>query len=69
MTLYDIWLQGNRLNKNISHYIKHLDENTIIEGSYDKITGKGIERVFTISYEETIDKSEELKDDLHKYQE
>jgi hypothetical protein len=70
MSLYYDWLIKNLRNPEKFHYQKWDDNsNTYIIGAYDKVTGKGIERKFVLESEYEIDKSEEIKNDVYKYQE
>ena len=70
MTKYYEWLIKNLRNTNKIHYHRWEDDNTTyIQGVYDEETKQGIEQVFTLQKEYEIDKTEEIKEDLRKYQE
>jgi hypothetical protein len=68
--LYYEWSKQNLGNENVFAYDRWEDDrNTYILGSYDRVTGKGIERKFVLESEYEIDKSDDIKNDTRKYQE
>jgi len=69
MSLYNNWVEINMLNPNKSYYQYRKVDYTLIRGVYNKATNKGIEQIFSLKDEYEIDKTDELLDDIFKYQE
>jgi hypothetical protein len=59
------------LNPNKEYYkdYKRSDDEFYIRGVYDRITGKGVEQIFKLHSESEIDKSNEMLEDIYRYQE
>lgn len=66
---YNQWVRANIYNANKVLYKCWRDDSTYVIGAYDKTTGKGVERVFKLAEEYEVDKTAEIEDDVHKYQE